>query len=1146
MPFIRNAEGKMVMVDDESVELNERLQQRQIEKGQDPLIIDAAQVDDIRKAVNASPGFDNENQLKSELLDLKHPDVQKQLDILVNYSKRRQKVLDEAKSFEADNPILGEEARKVAENAAKPKRTFLDKVSRIANFYTARDAGATRGFIRSLEGEGSPMQEIMSILIPGYAFAAGLGTDDPNIKAGIKEGIEKNLGFGEVLEEDLNVPSVKFPLPFGVQVRPNTNIKFTTPADIFWGLGKTVLDGNKPVEFKILGPVITTNQVLGLSLDILRDPITYISFGSASVPKGVIKGFAKNPRLALKFAGLDVITDKNLMDTIKLMKIDKAGQEVIKVLDNFMATTNFGRGVTKVVNATKEIAEDVLSNLFVPLGRNLDVFKGSLKVQERIIRRAKDLQQSIQGIFSPFDNATKKFMFLKGFNRMKAEARVREPIMVAFANKKISEKAFDAAMARIPKINIRDTVINGKLVKGSEMTKAMQEMVDVTNALAKQAGLPDSMTFTTYMPSIFEDSFKSAGMSSKALAGLRKGTPGFFKKKTFKIDETLVTNIESAFSKRTSQLIALGETRTYMKGVIKKFGRKFKTPREALEAGYVNALQKSSSLRFFKQKFVQEIGEETVEKSVLAVGKGSPTFLPNKVMRSLEDVDKLGFKPSKGSGKRFLIDIIDAFTQPFKIMVTSIWPAFTMRNIRNNILNGITAEGFKFFSKGKFPEAAALLGNINPNGVTKLAGKEFKNIALIRLAQKERIISGGQFSDSAVFWGDFERVLKGGGDVNEFANNRILGALDQLRPSKNNLLKAARKVNQLVEEEFRMASFLRAMDDGLKPADAAQLAFQGLFDYSLRTPFEKNVLGRIFPFWTWPTRNLGLQISKAITNPGRQAGFFKAINEIQREQLRQLSDEQLQAWNEMENAGYLGQMFALPIGADPNDPDQVLFMSGLGFGQDEATAIFDPQNIGFSLNPGAKFLAGEAARVGLLGKNISFKTNYRFDEFKFIAKNLLGKKNLTDQELFDWVNDVDGFQANPFVRFLGIKATKQTKFEKGKALDKKKDFRLEFQANPTMINILNSSLTARMMSSMRQDSREGSTETEDFARVFYGLSYVRASLTNSAKFQLGSQIKGVQQEVKKVGKGFSFDITTSKETGTKRFFKKLAQIKKRN
>lgn len=103
-------------------------------------------------------------------------------------------------------------------------------------------------------------------------------------------------------------------------------------------------------------------------------------------------------------------------------------------------------------------------------------------------------------------------------------------------------------------------------------------------------------------------------------------------------------------------------------------------------------------------------------------------------------------------------------------------------------------------------------------------------------------------------------------------------------PSKNPFSRIANKLGgggQFIENASKLAHYYYKRSKGLDPQKAAASVKTHLFDYEDLAPFEKNVMKRIFPFYTWSRKNLPLQLQKLATEPGKFANLGKVKENIE-------------------------------------------------------------------------------------------------------------------------------------------------------------------------------------------------------------------------------------------------------------------------
>ena len=89
-----------------------------------------------------------------------------------------------------------------------------------------------------------------------------------------------------------------------------------------------------------------------------------------------------------------------------------------------------------------------------------------------------------------------------------------------------------------------------------------------------------------------------------------------------------------------------------------------------------------------------------------------------------------------------------------------------------------------------------------------------------------------------------------------------------------------RKMTRVNDNWARMAGMIDRISKGYSPEEAAGQVKKYLFDYFELTPFEKRVMKRVVPFYTWIRKNIPLQVEMLFSKPGKYATTYKAMEGI--------------------------------------------------------------------------------------------------------------------------------------------------------------------------------------------------------------------------------------------------------------------------
>lgn len=136
------------------------------------------------------------------------------------------------------------------------------------------------------------------------------------------------------------------------------------------------------------------------------------------------------------------------------------------------------------------------------------------------------------------------------------------------------------------------------------------------------------------------------------------------------------------------------------------------------------------------------------------------------------------------------------------------------------------------------------------------------------------------------------------------------------------------KANNVMDDWFRASMYISQLRRTGDPVRAANQVKKYLFDYSDLAPFERNVLGRIVPFYTWMRKNIALQLQTLLLNPGVTFAFLKAQQEM--------ADALGVDFNKLPS--YVADSFMIPVSVTPTG--MVHMLSGNALPVNDLTLIF--------------------------------------------------------------------------------------------------------------------------------------------------------------------------------------------------------------
>ena len=209
------------------------------------------------------------------------------------------------------------------------------------------------------------------------------------------------------------------------------------------------------------------------------------------------------------------------------------------------------------------------------------------------------------------------------------------------------------------------------------------------------------------------------------------------------------------------------------------------------------------------------------------------------------------------------LKVYDGAQNWWKMWSLGIRPAYhaknTIGNLWNSYLGGLT-------TPKPYGDAAAFQVKVAKNNLSgKIAGYPVDELY-------DAMMTRGVFGQGQ-YGGDISRTLESqiaGGNKNPFT-----------LATSNPILQGGFKLGQTIEDNARIALFIDQLNKGASFDKAGNHVRKYLFDYGDVNPFEKDVLKRVMPFYTWSRKNIPLQLEALATQPDKINKINLAINNIQ-------------------------------------------------------------------------------------------------------------------------------------------------------------------------------------------------------------------------------------------------------------------------
>lgn len=290
------------------------------------------------------------------------------------------------------------------------------------------------------------------------------------------------------------------------------------------------------------------------------------------------------------------------------------------------------------------------------------------------------------------------------------------------------------------------------------------------------------------------------------------------------------------------------------------------------------------------ERFISKDGKVTKVRNMLTELVDTP--MPPEKARVIEARWKAVAKPEEAAKQ--LSDLYKAYESAWKRYTLFLFPEYHARNVIGDIWLG-WMHGWKPSQIGKdMVDAAKIQSKAGARRKIKTAlYGEVNGENLIKTARDYGVVGTGQISEME----DIIAPIKS-------AKGREI-----MRKVKEHAwdLKVPMKIAEALENNRRLALFLRKLKDGDTYEAAANSVAKTLYDYGDLTDFEMNVMRRAFPFYTWMRKNIPAQLENLVRRPGKVAAMPKIKGAIEGAQEDVPPEESRPDWMRREFSIYTGR-----------------------------------------------------------------------------------------------------------------------------------------------------------------------------------------------------------------------------------------------
>lgn len=623
------------------------------------------------------------------------------------------------------------------------------------------------------------------------------------------------------------------------------------------------------------------------------DPLSYVGGGTTAAGKGALK--------AVEEGG-----GRELAEAITKQGVKKVGEAEVKSALLKAAEKNVAETGTK--KTAEEIAQKQLELLTrrgqggltlagrtVVSGEKLApitdaITKNPLSMAVRDSRAAQDLAQK----FSTFHDTARKFgtdaaaearnawgmgrhegelisaAQEKGLNEVLKAGKVTNDELTKVIGPAIEAGATDTLEPRLKAV--ADHLAELGTQRSETLTEAgihapIENQGNLLGDIPKEQAIPQTFTDAgkLALKKDPEGLFAKLGIHADQIQAALQGQSDLLPGKTLAEKESILTDALGPLSK--------GRTYLEQNPVRAQFARNAEANSAA---GISKALDRISDIRVDGKAILHPAVEhinETLPATRVIDGQihdlaniaGRQVYAPRAIISDLKRMSEV--HPSGYWSK-----MIDGIQGQWKAYATVPSLAFHSRNMQGNIwLNWLAGlHDLSYYGK------AARLQFADSKLAEKL-GVE------LHLAPTDVKVLGnlekGAIKDSGFFAGDIadkasasSRALEGETAKSAKLLNKAKSALGTHGP----IIQGGQNIAATVENNARIAHYLWAIDKGMSHEGAVQSVKKYLFDYADLTPFERDKLKKVIPFYTFMRKNTPIELSELARQPGTFSGAATA------------------------------------------------------------------------------------------------------------------------------------------------------------------------------------------------------------------------------------------------------------------------------
>lgn len=262
-------------------------------------------------------------------------------------------------------------------------------------------------------------------------------------------------------------------------------------------------------------------------------------------------------------------------------------------------------------------------------------------------------------------------------------------------------------------------------------------------------------------------------------------------------------------------------------------------------------------------------------ETVLTSGKGYADDIIYNVGTSIVDDANRMRKSQIMKDNNDFLKMYDRFTHFIKLNQTTVMPGFHFRNKYGNMFNNWLEVGKDAYNPDYHKKTWQLMKKGSAEGGIKIKNTDG---TVSEMSWNDIYAKAEEYG--VIDEGFYEKDLGVGANTKGLLSDVLPGKFDPTNTKEFGLYAWGAKMGTKVEGTDRLIHFASQLGRGMSPEEAVDSMYKALFDYSDLTGFERDVMKRIFPYYTWMRKNAPRQIEMMLDRPEKYRLVSKVVNGI--------------------------------------------------------------------------------------------------------------------------------------------------------------------------------------------------------------------------------------------------------------------------